>query len=308
MIVVWRITERRNLACGFCAYDRRLPFPRQDVSEGQVTRFAPILAAYQKATGDKVLLSWIGGEPLLWKPLFAMSKWLNETLGIAVSTTTNSTTLHLPHVRRAILDHLTELTFSVDGLADFHEGVRIWQGGWERLKASVVALVDQRNAAKPALKLRANVVLMHENLAQFEALCDELADWGIDKITFNQLGGRDRPEFFARQRLSESDADVLKRLVPILQARLASKGVRLCASLEYLERIEASAVNRPLAVSDCAPGQRFLFIDENGFASPCNFTTADFGIPIAEIGDVHDLLALPGRFASQQKRMRHPAC
>jgi MoaA/NifB/PqqE/SkfB family radical SAM enzyme len=308
VIVVWRITERCNLACGFCAYDRRLPFQRHDVAADQVERFAPILSAYQKTTGDKVLLSWIGGEPLLWKPFFALSKWVNETLGIAVSTTTNGTTLHLPQVRSAILDHLTELTVSVDGLADFHNGVRTWQGGWERLKASVVALAEQRDSVKPRLKLRANVVLMHENLMQFEALCDELAGWGINEITFNQLGGRDRPEFFADHRLTESDTKMLRHLVPMLQKRFASQGVQLCTSPSYLERIEASAANRPLPVSDCGPGQRFLFIDENGLASPCNFTSAEFGVPIEEIDDVRDLLTLPQTFSSLQKRTHHAAC
>ncbi|TCS35629.1 MoaA/NifB/PqqE/SkfB family radical SAM enzyme [Paucimonas lemoignei] len=308
MIVVWRITERCNLACGFCAYDRRLPFARRDVAADQVERFAPILADYQKTSGDKVLLSWIGGEPLLWKPFFGLSKWLNNTLGIAVSTTTNGTTLHLQQTRDGILEQLTELTVSVDGLAPFHDDVRNWQGGWERLRASIIALARQRDATQSRLKLRANVVLMHDNLGQFEALCDELASWGIDEITFNQLGGRDRPEFFSAHRLTRTDAEALGRLVPALQKRLVSRGIRLCASPSYLERIESSAADRPLPVSDCSPGQRFLFIDEKGLLSPCNFTAAEFGVPLQEIRNVSDLLALPQIFSSRQKHCRPAVC
>ncbi len=36
MIVLWRITERCDLACGFCAYDRRLPGPRHKVDRSVV--------------------------------------------------------------------------------------------------------------------------------------------------------------------------------------------------------------------------------------------------------------------------------
>lgn len=308
MIVVWRVTEACNLACGFCAYDRRLPFRRHEVSEAMVRRFSPVLAAYQDRTHDRVLLSWIGGEPLLWKPFFDLTRWLDEDLGIVVSTTTNGTTLHLPQVRAATLEHLAELTFSVDGMAEFHDGVRNWRGGWKRLKASVVELAAQRNLTESGLRLRANIVLMHENLSQFETLCDELGKWGIDEITFNQLGGRDRPEFFARHRLTRDDANKLGRLLPSLRQRLALQGVRLCASPSYMKRIEASTADRPLPVSDCAAGQRFLFIDEKGLISPCNFTTADFGIPLQEIADADDLLALPARFSSMQKLAAHAAC
>lgn len=72
MIVLWRVTERCNLACGFCAYDRRLPGIRLEAQSADVKRFAGLLGAYQQVTGTRVLVSWLGGEPLLWEPLFPL--------------------------------------------------------------------------------------------------------------------------------------------------------------------------------------------------------------------------------------------
>jgi MoaA/NifB/PqqE/SkfB family radical SAM enzyme len=308
MIVVWRVTERCNLGCGFCAYDRRLPFARHDIDAGVVEAFAPLLHDYQQMTGDPVLVSWIGGETLLWQPLFRLSRWLREAFGIAASTTTNGTTLHLREVRTGILESLAELTVSVDGLAAFHDQVRNWPGGWQRLEAGVTALSRERDSCGSSLKLRANVVLMHDNLDQFGPLCDVLADWGVDEITFNQLGGRDRPEFFPAHRLTVDDARMLAETIPALQARMALLGVRLCATAPYLARIEASATNQALAVSDCKPGERFLFIDERARVAPCNFTTEQFGIPLANIGNVDDLLALPALFSDAQRQTHHPIC
>ena len=122
------------------------------------------------------------------------------------------------------------MTVSVDGLRDFHDAVRGWRGGWEKLRAGVRALVAARAHAGAPLKLRANVVLMRDNLAQFAALCDALAGWGIDEITFNQLGGRDRPEFFPAHRLTAADVAALRDALPALRASLAARGVRCAAA------------------------------------------------------------------------------
>lgn len=297
MIVLWRVTDRCNLACPFCAYDRRLPFARSEAGEETVRGFAAVLGAWRAQTKEAVLVSWIGGEPLLWRPVFALSALLKERYGIGVSATTNGTTLHRPEVRRQVLASFSELTVSVDGFAPLHDALRGWRGGWRRLKDGVSALAAERRAAGSRCRLRVNIVVMRDNLGAFGDLCEELAGWGIDEITFNQLGGRDRPEFFPAQRLRAEDARVLAALVPILAERLAMRGVRLCASPAYLERIEASAAERALPVPDCGPGERFLFIDERYRIAPCHFTAGELGVPLSELRSAQDIAALAPRFA-----------
>jgi MoaA/NifB/PqqE/SkfB family radical SAM enzyme len=117
VIVVWRVTERCNLACGFCAYDRRLARPRADAEPGAVLAFGGRTAAYQRRTGDQVLVSWLGGEPLLWRPLAGLTAALTGELGLRVSVTTNGTALASPAVRAHLLEHYSEVTVSVDGFA-----------------------------------------------------------------------------------------------------------------------------------------------------------------------------------------------
>ena len=65
MIVLWRVTEVCNLACGFCAYDRRVERSRNGADPEQVRRFARLLGLFHRRTGERVMLSWLGGEPLL---------------------------------------------------------------------------------------------------------------------------------------------------------------------------------------------------------------------------------------------------
>jgi MoaA/NifB/PqqE/SkfB family radical SAM enzyme len=308
MIVVWRVTERCNLSCAFCAFDRTLATPRRDAELRSVERFGRLLGDYRRTTGERVLVSWLGGEPLLWEPVYEVSRWLRRSFDVDISATTNGTTLHLERVRAGLLDCFSELTVSVDGLPQFHDRIRGWRGGWQRLRSAVQALAQARAGAGSPLRLRANVVLMRDNLPELADLCAALAEWGLDEITFNQLGGRDRPSFFAAHAMRPQDARTLSLLLPALRAALAARGVRLCGNAQYLERIAASANGRRIAVVDCAPGERFLFIDERGRVAPCSFTTAELGFPLEDIRTLDDLRRLPVRFADARRRLPAPAC
>lgn len=306
MIVVWRVTQRCNLACPFCEWDRSLPRERSEISAEHVLRFSRILGDYQRTTHDRVLLSWLGGEPLLWPSLGDLAPRIRE-MGIAQSATTNGTTLASANMRAQILANFSELTVSVDGFAEFHDAMRGWPGGWARIRDAVMDLAADREDQRP-LKLRANVVLMRDNFPDFPDLCSDLAAWGFDEITFNALGGRDRPEFFPAHRLRPEDTLVLAQLLPALRARLARKGVRLCGGTDYQVRIAASAKGERLAVDDCAPGEKFLFIDEAGCISPCNFTTGAYAVPVEDIRSIQDLARLPAYFARRRREAPEAVC
>ncbi|MDR2209511.1 MAG: radical SAM protein [Azoarcus sp.] len=306
MIVVWRITQHCNLTCPFCEWDRSLSRKRSWICAEQVLHFCRILRDHQQTTNDRVLLSWLGGEPLLWPHLCDLAAIVRK-MGIAQSATTNGTSLASPNMQKQILDNFSELTVSVDGFAEFHDTMRGWYGGWERIKEAVMDLAARREDQNP-LKLRANVVLMRDNLPDFPDLCSELAAWGFDEITFNALGGRDRPEFFPAHSLRSEDALALVKLLPALRVRLAQKGVRLCGSADYLARISATANRERLAVANCAAGESFLFIDETGRISPCNFTTSAYGVPVESIKCIQDFTKLPAYFARRRLEMPDATC
>lgn len=307
MIVLWRITTRCTYACGFCAYDRRLPFARSEVGEAEARRFGALLGAWGAARGRRVLLSWLGGEPLLWRPILPLSAALASP-SLAISATTNGSALHRVEVREAILRSFAELTVSLDAPAAIHDRLRGAAGAHARVEAAVRALAAGRRASGAALRLRANVVLMRETVEHFAQTCDALSDWGVDEITFNQIGGRDRPAFFPTQRLRPENITALAHLLPGLVARLAERGVRLCAHPTYLSRLHASALGRAIPVADCQLGRDFLFVDEHGVVSPCSFSGDTYGVPVASLRTVADLDALHARFAARHAAARCAAC
>lgn len=306
MIVLWRVTERCNYACGFCAYDRSLKGARRDVDGADVMRLGAILSRYGRERGERVLISWLGGEPLLWAPVFGASKTLRSE-GLAVSLTTNGSTLHRPDVRAQLAD-FDEVTVSVDADAQLHDHMRGFAGAWARCRDGIIALRRARDLAGHGPMLRANVVLMRTTLPGFAALAHDLAAWGIDEITFNQLGGRDRPEFFPAERLHPCDIAALRARLPDLSDELAAKSVRLCAAPAYLDRFAATAAGEAWPVTECGMGERHLFIDEAGRVSPCSFTSADFSRPIDAVRSVQDLIDLPGQFRATRSAKPAAVC
>lgn len=293
------------MGCAFCGYSRALArATRGETDAEEARRFGKVLADYQQRTGRRVLVSWLGGEPLLWRVFEEMSEYFARTLGLALSVTTNGSALGAPRVREMLAQCFSEVTVSVDGFADFHERVRDRPGSHAALRENVQALAAF--GVKPLL--RANTVLMRGNVADYPALCRELATWGFRELTFNQLGGDDRPEFYPKNRLLPGQVMGLTTALPALREELAARGVNLRGSPAYLRRIEATANGERLPVQDCGPGAQFLFVDERGMAAPCSFTTSGYGIPIGEIRDALDLIALPRRFSAMRTANRLAPC
>lgn len=307
MIVVWRVTTRCNHSCKFCAYDQSLPLVRSVVDSEQVQRVGRLLVDYQRHTGKSVLLSWLGGEPFLWKPMLSVTRELFD-LGLRLSTTTNGSTLGNEQHRAWAIAYLRELTISIDGAAVLHDSVRGTPGGWLKLKSQIQQLARERDRAQSLLRLRINTVLMHQNIHQFAAQCEEWANWGIQDITFNQLGGRDRPEFYPMHRLLPSDMAYLKALMPELRERLALQGVSLCGGEAYVERMSRSAQGETYPVLDCSPGERFIFIDENGIASPCSFTIGEYGVPVSNWIDWQDVQDAPKVWSAMRTQSTASSC
>ncbi|NIJ18424.1 MoaA/NifB/PqqE/SkfB family radical SAM enzyme [Sphingomonas naasensis] len=300
MIVLWRVSNHCNLACPFCAYDKRLAIPREQADPAQVARMIDLLGAWRRERGRPVLLSWLGGEPLLWAPREALDARAVEN-GIGLSLTTNGTRLGAARVRDELVRRYREVTISIDGPAAFHDAMRGWRGANDKLAVSVPALVAARDAAGSALKVRANVVLMRDNIGAFAALCRALAGWGIDEISFNQLGGRDRPEFYPAHRLRAEDVALLAGLVPRLRAELATSGTALVGGPAYLDRIADTVAGRPLPIADCRVAESFLFIDEAGRIAPCSFAPEHFDLSVDALRTPADLDALPQRLQAHQR-------
>lgn len=318
LVVVCRVTTVCNLSCGFCAYDRRLPFARTTLAAAQIERLIGLMANWSARPGTRPgadtrapsplprapLLSWLGGEPLMWRDWVRYSA-LARSRGLAVSATSNGSTLASATARAQVLEYLDELTVSLDAIGSRHDILRGRAGLYARTLVAVSELATARARSGQRLRLRANIVLMRSTLDEFAGLTRQLAAAGIDEISYNLLGGRDRPAFHARESVPPAVLnDWLARLAP-LRRQLQQAGVQLIGNRDYESRLAAASRQQPWPVADCAPGEQFLFVDELGRVAPCAFTAGEYGVAL---GDIDDLDQLAARFRRSRRAQCASAC
>lgn len=307
LVVVWRITEHCDLGCGFCAYSRHFRRLRLSADPDQVLAFGALLKDYAATFQQDVLVSWLGGEPLRWPPLFGISHAFKREFNLRLGITTNGTALKSESIRQHLVEDFDQLTISVDGLGAFHDQCRDAPGLFEQLRFNILSLREMKIRAGRGPLLRVNTILMRDNICTFEQLCETVAAWGIEELTFNALGGRDRPGFFPDHSLRPEEIEWFRESLPGIRARVREKGLRLLGSERYLERIAGSARGVSIPVYDCQPGQSFLFVNERGLISPCSFTTQGYGLGLKDVRTPDDLHQLPVRFA-ERKRNHMLAC
>jgi MoaA/NifB/PqqE/SkfB family radical SAM enzyme len=308
LVVVWRVTEVCDLACPFCAYSAELRRPRASADRGEVIRFGALLGEHAQTCGRAGLVSWLGGEPLLWKPIWDVSHVFKNQFGLRIGVTTNGTRLDSEGTRRTILEDFDEVTVSVDGVGPDHDRRRGMAGLYARLEKNVRWLKEHKIASGRGPRLRVNTVLMRDTIHAFESLCVAVAGWGVEELTFNALGGRDRPEFFPDHSLRPKQIESFCAELPRIRERVAPLGLNILGSERYLSRLLASAHHHQLPITDCQPGQKFLFVDECGYLAPCSFTTQGYGVHLSEIRSVSDLQSLPARFAERRRATTLTPC
>lgn len=308
LVIVWRVYEPCNLACHFCGYSREIIRKRNITDPEQILAFGKILPDFQRETGTEVLVSWLGGEPLLWKELPGLSNTFRHELGIKLGVTTNGTLLDRQNIRAMLMKNYSLLTISLDGFSNLHDFYRGEDGLYEKIKRQIDILSDEIISTGSSLKLRINTILMRENIDDFESFCMEVADWGVQELTFNQLGGVDRPEFYPDHRLLPEQVDSFAANFSQIQMKAYAKGMTIFGGQPYLDRLVATSRDIPIPVEDCNPGRKFLFINEENLVSPCNFTTDGYGIPLCELKNVTDLINLQDRFRYKQKHERATPC
>jgi MoaA/NifB/PqqE/SkfB family radical SAM enzyme len=123
LVLVWRVTERCDTRCPFCAFDAGRHRPRRELDPAEALRFGDLVARWARDGGRAVLVSWLGGEPLLWPELQATSA-ARRSRGPHLGLTTNGRGLGDRDRRRWALETLDELTLSIDGPPSVHDRIR----------------------------------------------------------------------------------------------------------------------------------------------------------------------------------------
>lgn len=305
LIVVVRVTTECSLSCQFCGFSRELQQPVRQISDDHLKLLGKVLHRYRQSTDRRVLVSWLGGEPLQWTALLPMSRRFVEEYGLELSVTTNGLRLQKYGLRQQVLSLFREITFSVDGLAEYHDALRQSPGMFARLKRIIQKTGEEREPGR--VLLRVNTVLTRSNIGRFREFAIAVATWGVDELTYNPLGGNDRPEFFPANRLLIDQLRRFRAELAETSLQAASLGLKIRGATSYLDRMEATVEGRCLPVAECWPGRDFLFVDEFGRLSPCSFTSGAFDTELT--GDGNELMeSWKSNFRKRRICRRPQAC
>lgn len=307
-VIVWRITQTCNMKCKFCSYSKEVKRQRNDADLEEVERVSDILGQYRQKTKEEMLISFIGGEPLLWKPMFNLSKKLVREYGIEISTTTNGILLEKEEVRKDIINYFSEIVISMDGFQECNDYVRQYQGHFKTVSESIVKLAKEKKEAGSKLVIKVNTILMRRNIGQFEEFCEYLAKLGVNEITFNQLGGYDRPEFYEDNRLEAMQVAQLIERLPMIRERLSKYDFVIHGSSSYLDRIQLTTEDRKNPIIECNPCSWFWFINENGYISPCSYTSYEYKYDIKKINTPEDIKQIEQYFKELRQCKRSKWC
>ncbi len=300
-VIVWRITQNCNMNCLFCSYSTQIERKRDIAKDEDVLNFINILGEYKRNTNDDVLVSWIGGEPLLWKPIIMFSKKLKSEFNIKVSTTTNGLMLDSKEIQDSLLNYYDEIVISLDGFKECNDKARNYNGHFDKVTTNILTLSKNKKEINSNLIIKVNTILMKENIEYFEDFCFKLLELGVNELTFNQLGGFDRPEFYPNNRLQKEQTEIFFEKFPNIKDKLSKSGLVIHGGDAYEERIKASTDNKKIEIEECNPGSWFWFINENGFISPCSYTTYEYMFDIKNIKDVYDIEKAEEFFREKRK-------
>ena len=294
------------MRCRFCSYSCDVERQRDDANAEEIKQFIEVLGRYKSSAGEKVLVSWIGGEPFLRKDMMDYSKRLHS-LGIDVSATTNGLLLN-ETLLSEVADTFTELVFSIDSFEECDDDVRQYKGHFQAVCDKIRMLDRIRKEKGNNIRIKVNTILMRRNIGDFERFCEFLHGIGVDEVTFNRLGGYDRPEFFEDNRLLYAQSEAFARNLPKLKKKFMERGLLIHGSKKYMDRFMSAALDEANPIEECEPASWFWFINENGYISPCSYTTYEYKYELCKVKEAEDFGKVEAYFREQRRCCRSKWC
>jgi len=301
-----RLDWRCNAKCKFCGVWK---YSRDGMLS--VGRWREIFT--DLAAGGLASVLFTGGEPLLYPGFFEVIEHV-DSLGVSTSIITNGSLLGEGNVRRlAALDHLTDLTVSLDSArAEVHDEVRKMKGLFKRATAGMARV---RQLA-PAVRLTVNAVVSAstadtvQELLTLPVLPDRLRVFpvGLDIPWLDSLADKTENDWsaWAAEAKTEQLAEGALEQAAARLSEVEAAGARLGIEVN-VERVHHKGSFR----GDCAVPMGHLVIGPDGDVFPCCHVQ-DPGDRLGTLAEqtVGELFASPRyrSFLQQLRPVTLPAC
>ena len=269
------VAQKCNLGCTYC-YAQQGSFGGPATQMPEATALASLELLFgDVAAGDRVNLSFLGGEPLLNRAaihaatLRALEMAAERDVAITFSITTNGTRL-----TEADADFFEEhgfaVTVSLDGVGADHDRLRPFRSGRGSFE-TVIAKVAPLLARQRRMQVSARVTVTPENLA-LRATLDEFVAMGFHSVGFSPMlssptgrGELDHPEL---ETMLEGMVDCGEEFERRLVAGERYPFANLVNALREIHR----GTHRPYP---CGAGAGYLGVSAEGELAACHRFVGD---------------------------------
>lgn len=238
---LWEITHNCNYGCSYCIFscDKK----RVD---GELTTKECFHVIDELVNNGFKHLKITGGEPFIRKDLIDILNYASKRLIVDVST--NASLINEDLVNKLNQIDLKMIHVSLDGNKEEHESVR-GKGTYERTINGLKALKKSKN------KIRVGSVIHTNNEQNLESLVKDSINLGANEIIFS---------------IMEPVEGQTKSLVKTISNEELIKNIEDIKN-KYQNKIivNCNFNNQPIYVKKCPAGDRFLYINNMGYVSPC---------------------------------------
>ncbi len=254
--VYLEVTHRCNYKCQHCY--AACPKPKE-ITFGQIKRLAKVL----KRDGfKKVILT--GGEPLLVSHIKQSIDLLSKDFKVLLVT--NGTLIRKVHLN---YKKLAGVYISYDGPTEKEYRQLRGRKGLTQVKDNIKWLMKQN------IDVAIGIILSKYNINKVDQLIKQAKDMKIKKInlTLVQPFGR----ALQNQHLILKPEEYLKVLPKLSKVEGIHFESMLCYPKELKNNSEEvnSLTLFDKYISGCAAGKKFIYINPDGFVTPCGYITAD---------------------------------
>jgi MoaA/NifB/PqqE/SkfB family radical SAM enzyme len=276
--LIFYVTNRCNFRCNFCFYYAEIEKGRKPneltLSEIQLLT---------KKIGPLLQLSLTGGEPFLRKDLHLVTELFIKNCHARYITIPTNGSLgqrmmdYLEYILPRYPNSFIRLTFSIDGIGDYHDNNRSMPGSYQKIVENYKLISPLRMKYKNLI-LDANSVFTSQSE---DLICETLSaldnDFKFDNLSITYARGQIPNEKLKTKSKEKYIAanELLEKILRKKESRFLYpiwRGVR-DVSRENL----ISTVFEDKFVTPCVAGRKLIVISETGDVKPCEILDESFG-------------------------------
>ena len=238
---IWEITHNCNYGCSYCIFS----CDKKKV-DGELTTKECLHVIDELVKNGFKYLKITGGEPFIREDLIEILEYASKKLIVDVST--NASLINDEIVNKLNKINLKMIHVSLDGNKEEHEAVR-GKLTYERTINGLKSLKHSKN------KVRIGSVIHAKNENNLENLVKDSINIGANEIIFSMMEPVDGQSKLLVKTISNEE---LIKTIDYIKEKYQNNII-----------VNYNFGKQPTFVKKCPAGDKFLYINNMGFVSPC---------------------------------------